>query len=77
MILITETNTIANRKMQRMLHEPDLLPKCPCILVANEYRSDGLHLSRDSIFGTIAPYGSCEEAMEDPVFYRIALKIGE
>ena len=77
MVLITEANTVANRKMQRMLHEPDLLPKCACIIVANEYRSDGLHLSREGIFGTIAPYGTWEEALEDPVFYRIALKIGE
>jgi Mrp family chromosome partitioning ATPase len=77
LILLTETNVIANKKMQKLLHDPDLLPKCDCILVANEMHSDGMRLSRDSVFGTIAPYQHWEEALDDPVFYRIALKVTE
>nr|WP_027870197.1 AAA family ATPase [[Eubacterium] cellulosolvens] len=77
LILLTETNVIANKKMQKLLHDPELLPKCNCILVANEMHSDGMRLSRDSVFGTIAPYQSWEEALDDPVFYRIALKVTE
>ncbi len=77
MVLITESNEIANRKIQMLLRDPELLPKCTCIIVANEYRSDGMHISRDSVFGTISPYATWQEALEDPVFYRIALKITE
>jgi hypothetical protein len=77
LILLTETNSIANKKMQRLLHDPELLPKCNCILVANEMHSDGMRIARESVFGTIAPYQNWEEALDDPVFYRIALKVTE
>lgn len=77
LVLLTETNEIANRKLQKLLKNPQLLPKCECILVANEYHSDGIRIARESLFGTIAPYPDWEEAMNDPVFYRIALQITE
>ena len=77
LILITETNQIANRKMQKLLGDPDFLPKCECFLVANEYRTDGMRIASESVFGVISPYTSWEEAVEDPVFYQIALKITE
>lgn len=75
LILLTETNQIANRKMQKLLRDPDLLPKCECFLVANEYRTDGMRIASESVFGVISPYTSWEEAVEDPVFYQIALKV--
>ena len=75
LILLTETNQIANRKMQKLLRDPDLLPKCECFLVANEYRTDGMRIASESVFGVISPYASWEEAVEDPVFYQIALKV--
>lgn len=75
LILLTEANEIANRKLQKLLKNPQLLPKCNCILVANEYHSDGVRIARESLFGSIAPYATWEEAMDDPVFYRIALQI--
>lgn len=75
LVLLTEANEIASKKLQKLLKNPQLLPKCNCILVANEYHSDGLRIAPESLFGTIAPYESWEEAMDDPVFYRIALKI--
>jgi len=77
LILLTETNQIANRKMQKLLGDPDFLPKCECFLVANEYRTDGMRIASESVFGVISPYTSWEEAVEDPVFYQIALKITE
>ena len=77
MVLITEPNELASGKMQRLQKNAELLPGCEYILIANEIRSDGLRLSRDSLFGTIAPYQDWEEALEDPVFYRIALKLIE
>ena len=75
LILLTEANEIANRKLQKLLKNPQLLPKCNCILVANEYHADGMRIARESLFGSIAPYATWEEAMDDPVFYRIALQI--
>ena len=75
LILLTETNQIANRKMQKLLRDPDLLPKCECFLVANEYRTDGMRIASESVFGVISPYSNWEEAVEDPVFYQIALKV--
>ena len=77
LILLTETNQIANRKMQKLLGDPDFLPKCECFLVANEYRTDGMRIASESVFGVISPYANWEEAVEDPVFYQIALKITE
>ena len=77
LILLTETNQIANRKMQKLLQDSELLPKCECFLVANEFRSDGLRIAAETVFGTISPYQSWEEALDDPVFYQIALKITE
>ncbi len=75
LILLTETNQIANRKMQKLLRDPDFLPKCECFLVANEYRTDGMRIASESVFGVISPYTNWEEAVEDPVFYQIALKV--
>ena len=77
LILLTEANMIANRKMQKLLQDSELLPKCECFLVANEYKADGMHISPESVFGTISPYSSWEEALEDPVFYQIALTVIE
>ena len=77
MILLTETNRIANRKMQKLLQDSELLPPCECFLIANEYRSDGMRIAAESVFGTIAPYPTWEEVLEDPVFYQIALRVTE
>ena len=77
LILLTETNQIANRKMQKLLGDPDFLPKCECFLIANEYRTDGMRIASESVFGVISPYTNWEEAVEDPVFYQIALKVTE
>ena len=77
LILLTETNQIANRKMQKLLQDSELLPKCECFLVANEFRSDGLRIAAETVFGTISPYQRWEEAIDDPVFYQIALKVTE
>ena len=77
LILITEANLIANRKMQKLLSDSELLPKCECFLVANEYRTDGIRIAPETVFGTISHYDSWEDALEDPVFYQIALKVTE
>ncbi len=76
-VLLTESNEIANRKMQKLQKTAEFLPACECFLIANEYHNDGLRINPDVIFGKIMPYESWQEAMEDPVFYRIALKATE
>lgn len=77
LVLVTETNEIANRKLQKLLKDSELLPKCECFLIANEYRSDGMRMQGDGVFGTISPYPTWQEALKDPVFYRIALGVTE
>ena len=74
-VLVTEENETASRKLQRLNNNPEHLPKCECILIANEYRTDGLRLAPETIFGVLAPYSHWSEAVEDPLFYQIALKI--
>lgn len=77
LVLLTEANVLANRKMQKLLKNGELLPKCQCMIVANEYQSDDTRILRDKVFGTISPYSSWEKALEDPVFYRLALALEE
>ena len=77
LILLTETNQIANRKMQKLLLDSELLPKCECFMVANEYRADGMRIAPESVFGTLSPYANWEEALDDPVFSQIALRVTE
>ncbi|MGI6057598.1 MAG: AAA family ATPase [Bilifractor sp.] len=77
LILLTEANVLANRKMQKLLKNSELLPKCQCMIVANEYQSDDTRILRDKVFGIISPYSSWEKALEDPVFYRLALALEE
>lgn len=78
LILLTENNDIANRKMQRLLGNSELLPECDAIMIANEITgSEKITAEKNGIFGTIPPYGDWKEALEDPLFYRIALKLTE
>lgn len=77
LVLLTEANVLANRKMQKLLKNSELLPKCQCMIVANEYQSDDTRILRDKVFGIISPYTSWEKALEDPVFYRLALALEE
>jgi MinD-like ATPase involved in chromosome partitioning or flagellar assembly len=77
LILLTEANVLANRKMQKLLKNSELLPKCQCMIIANEYQSDDTRVLRDKVFGTISPYPNWEKALEDPVFYRLALALEE
>jgi len=77
LVLLTEANVLANRKMQKLLKNGELLPKCQCMIVANEYNADDIRVPRDKVFGTISPYTTWEKALEDPVFYRLALALEE
>lgn len=75
LVLITEPGEIANRKVQKLLGNADMLPKCECMMIANEYHADAQHGGTGGLFGRIAPYTSWAEAIEDPLFYRIALEL--
>ena len=43
----------------------------------HEFRTDGMRIGTESVFGVISPYPAWEDALEDPVFYQIALKVTE
>jgi MinD-like ATPase involved in chromosome partitioning or flagellar assembly len=74
-VLITEPNTVSNRKMRRLQKNMELLPSKKCFMISNQYHMDGLRVPQHNLFGVLAGYEDYEEAMEDPVFYRIAMEI--
>ncbi|MEE0955618.1 MAG: AAA family ATPase [Eubacterium sp.] len=78
LIILTENNEIADRKMKRLISNSELLPECDAIMVANEIAgSEKIIAEKNGIFGTIPPYPDWKEALEDPLFYRIALRLAE
>ena len=74
-VLIMEANRVSNRKMWRLQKNIELLPKKECFMISNQYHMDGLRVPRQNLFGVIARYEDGEKAMEDPVFYRMALDL--
>ncbi len=76
-ILITEPNLCACRKLEKLMMNQDLFPVKSSITISNQAMSDGIHLNPENLFGSFASYDNIEEAMEDPLFYRLALEITE
>ena len=74
-VLIIEANTISNRKMRKLQKNMELLPQKECFMISNQYHMDGLRVPQHNLFGVLAGYPDYEAAMEDPVFYRIAMEI--
>ena len=74
-ILITEPNLCSARKLEKLAMNQDLVPVNATITIANQMHSDGLRLNSSNLFGSFGAYENIEEAMEDPLFYRIALEI--
>jgi len=75
LILVTEPNEIASRKMRRLLRNTGALPTCECILLSNEYHSDGLKIPNNTVFGSILTHSSWMDAEGDPIFYNVALRL--
>ena len=76
-VMITEPNVMATRKMLRISGDADMLPSKKCYIISNQYHSDGLRFSEDTIFDQLNAYVSWKSALEDPMFYRLALNIIE
>ena len=74
-VLVMEANRISNKKMWRLQKNIDLLPKKECFMISNQYHMDGMRVSGQGLFGVLAKYETSEKAMEDPVFYRMALEL--
>ena len=68
---------ITLRKLEKLVMNQDLFPVKASITIANQMRSDGIRLNPETLFGSFAGYDNIEEAMEDPLFYRIVLEITE
>lgn len=77
LVLLTENNAIAGQKMQKLLQNTELLPESNTIMIANDSSKERTEGGIQGIFGTIPPYPAWQEVLEDPLFYRIALKITE
>ncbi len=76
-VLVTEPNEISVKKMKKLVDNASLLPDCRCFMIANQHHLDGLRLPTQNLFGYLASYQDTELALEDPVFYQIALEVLE
>ena len=76
-IVITEPNLNACRKLEKIVMNQDVFNATKSLTISNHIRTDGIHLNADGLFGSISAYNSVEAAMEDPLFYRLALEITE
>ena len=76
-VLVTEPNLMATRKVQRIAGDPDILPNKKCFLVSNEYHTDGMRFSEDAVYDHLSAYTGWMDALEDPVGYRLALGISD
>lgn len=74
-VLLTEPNAVSVKKMKKLVNNAALLPDCKCFMIANQYHMDGLRLPTQNLFGYLATYQDPEQALEDPVFYQIALEV--
>ena len=74
-ILITESKMSSCRMMEKFMMNTDILSTEKHYIIANQYRTEGFRLERDNLFGSFAGYDSAQEAMEDPLFYRLALEL--
>lgn len=74
-ILITEPKMISCRMMEKVLLNMDMLTVENRYTISNQYRTEGFHLDSENLFGAFAGYASAQEAMEDPLFYRLALEL--
>ena len=76
-LMITEPNIISARKMNKLLLNNQMLPKTQCLIISNQYHYDGLRIAPDAVFDVLGRYDYWEEALEDPIFYRLALEYTE
>ncbi len=76
-VLVTEPNEISVKKMKKLVDNAALLPDCRCFMIANQHHLDGLRLPSQNLFGYLASYQDSEQALEDPVFYQMALEVLE
>ncbi|MCQ2509115.1 MAG: AAA family ATPase [Lachnospiraceae bacterium] len=74
-VLLTEPNAVSVKKMKKIVNNAALLPDCKCFMLANQHHMDGLRLPTQNLFGYLASYQDPEAALEDPVFYQIALEV--
>ena len=74
-VLLTEPNAVSVKKMKKIVNNAALLPDCKCFMIANQHHMDGLRLPTQNLFGYLASYQDPEAALEDPVFYQIALEV--
>ena len=74
-ILLAEASEVSNKKLKRLQNNLSLLPNKQCFMISNQYQADGKYGLGKNFFGVLARYRNQEEAMEDPVFYRLALEL--
>jgi cellulose biosynthesis protein BcsQ len=74
-VFIAESKMSSCRMMEKFMMNMELVSVQKAYTIANQYRTEGFRLENDNLFGSFAGYETAEEAMEDPVFYRLALEI--
>ena len=74
-VMVTEPNLMATKKVQRIAGDAEILPQKKCFLISNKYHGDGLRFAEDAVFDQLSAYTNWVLALEDPMFYRLALGI--
>lgn len=74
-LLITQSSRAAARKMKKLQQNRNLLPGGETLMICNQYGTDHSSMSGETRQEVLPAYQDWETAMEDPVFYRIALQI--
>ena len=74
-VLIAEPKMSSCRMMEKFVMNMDLFSVQKEYMISNQYRTEGFRLENENLFGSFAGYETAKEAMEDPVFYRLALEI--
>ncbi len=73
-VLITESRLTSCRMFEKFRMNMECLSVQNSYVIANQYRTDGFKLDKESLFGFFAGYETAKEAMDDPLFYRLALE---
>ncbi len=76
-VLVAESKMSSCRMMSKFMQNINESSIPQIYTIANQYRTEGFRLENENLFGSFAGYETAAEAMEDPLFYRLALKLSE
>lgn len=76
-VLVEESKLSSCRLVEKLMYNIDLFPADKLYILTNQYRTEGFRIENDNVFGSFAACADVLEAMEEPVFYRLALELAQ